>query len=797
MKPVHKLVQLALGFRWLLVGPLIAPRACARLSVRQRFYNMESPDYRQQTYPTVAQTSLPAGGHEMNDPYGTANVPRSPPQPLLPLSLPEDDQYLTPYLGLKSRLSQVWINRWTVLLLLVLVRLLIATGSIYSLIDDARTEALAACIQVQNAGSTFASLPHYMAKGVNTLSGEGITKAVSALVSTLDLMVTGVEQIILFYIGFLTDTYVCLITAAVSASIGAVTGAVEAAQGAVNTTIHGIASDIGDVADGLQSSINGLLNGINTVFGSKAPTVDFTKQIAELNNFTLPKNLDADLVKLNASVPTFAQVKNFTNNLISIPFNDLKTLINDHLGNYTFDKSVFPVPQVDSLEFCSDNNDINNFFDDLKHIASVAEKVFIAVLLILAVAACVPAALMEIRRYRSTRLRAVHMTSYAVDAMDAVYIASRPFTANAGHTLSTRFQSDKFKILCRWFIAYITTFSSLILISLALTGFFSCFCQFILLKVISKEIPAITAEITGFADQVIGTINNASEKWATDANLLILNETNSINHNVLGWVNTSTSAVNATLNGFIDESVKLLNETFGGTVFYQPILNVFDCLIGFKVAGIEEGLTWVSNHAQVNFPLLPNDTMTLGDILQKTSDNSTSSSNSSSDLSSFLSNPGSATQDGVTEAINKVSNAVLKSIRQEALIATMLLVAWLVVVCIGLGYVIWRSCSKQQRMKVVPHNPDVWYSEPKSGGPSEMYQAQPPAPVYYNAAADPNLNFEFGGQESGSERFDNEKNGLTATTTEAVFPQENEATDYYYPNQGMTMVTKQQSRFSN
>src|SRR5215831_3854077 len=74
---------------------------------------------------------------------------------------------VTPYLGLRARLSQIWINRWTVLLLLVLVRTLIAIANIDNNIDSARRQALSACSGVEAAGSAMASMPHYMSQGVN------------------------------------------------------------------------------------------------------------------------------------------------------------------------------------------------------------------------------------------------------------------------------------------------------------------------------------------------------------------------------------------------------------------------------------------------------------------------------------------------------------------------------------------------------------------------------------------------------------------------------------------------------
>jgi hypothetical protein len=675
--------------------------------------------------------------------------------------------YLTPYLGLRARLSQVWINRWTVLLLLVLVRVLFAISSANDLIEDARNDALSACTEVENIGSTMASMPFYMAQGVNSMTADGVTKAVAGLHTMLDLTVTGVEEIIVFYIGMLTNTYLCLITAAVGGSVSAVTDALETAQTDVTQSLGGIANDISTAATNVQNGINSLVSGINTVLGKSAPTIDFTTQINELKNYTFPTDLDADLVKLNGSIPTFQDVKNFTDSVIQLPFEDLKTLMDTTWGNYTFNSSLLPVPEKTSLTFCSDNNDINNFFDDLKKLASTAKKIFIVVLLLLAAAACIPMAMMEIRRFNRLQLRAKMVNTYAVDSMDAVYISSRPYTSNFGRALAGRFHTNKRQTLVRWCIAYCTSLPALFLLSLALAGLFSCFCQWILLRIVSKEVPALTAEVVGFADQVIGTMNNASQKWATDANNVILTESDKLNQDLLGWVNTSTVAVNNTLNKFVDETISVLNTTFGGTPLYGPITDVFNCLIGLKVQGIEAGLTWVHDNAHIDFPLLPNNTMTIGDLLSK----------SNSGAADILNNPQGATQDDVTAAINKVGDEILKSIRQEAIVSFMLLVAWLIVFFIGLVYFMIKTYRRDTSQPL----PGGEYKQDMSGPFGVAHPFEPrtmsPAPEYSASNANANVNrtpypVNSYPHSSHEDELQSEKHGVTSR--DAVFPPANQ-----------------------
>jgi hypothetical protein len=195
------------------------------------------------------------------------------------------------------------------------------------------------------------------------------------------------------------------------------------------------------------------------------------------------------------------------------------------------------------------------------------------------------------------------------------------------------------------------------------------------------------------------------------------------------------------------------------TPLYTPILDVFNCLIGIKVQGIEAGLTWVHDHAQVNLPLLPNNTMTLGDLLSK----------SNSDASSFLSDPTSATQDGVTSAINKVGDKVLKTIKQEALVSLMLLLAWLIVLLIGIGYIFWKSNGQQAVLQPTGSN---FLQSPKVDI-TELYEQrnQSPAPAYVKSGKD-NQHTGFNFNNNPAEEEYDEKHGVTNRDT--LFPPANQ-----------------------
>lgn len=630
----------------------------------------------------AAPPSLSAGDHEMRDYYAARDASRSP-----------SDQipYLTPYLGLRARLSQVWINRWTILLLLVLIRTLIAIASLDDNLGSARQQALSACTSVENVGSAMASMPHYLSDGVNDLTAAGIEKAINGLMQGLILSVTGVEELIVFIINLLTQTYVCLITFAVGGSLHMAIDVAEDVGNFLNSTVQGVGKDLASSVDGFQDGMNKFLLGIDDVGSFFAghqitpPTIDLNSSIAKLDSLELPSDYDQGLNKLNASIPTFAQVNNFTQTAIKFPFEEVKKLLNESLPKYTMNRSLFPVPAKEQLTFCSDNQGIEDFFDDLVHIERLAKKIFLWVIVIAAILACIPMTYREIRRWRFMQERARYIRNDALDPMDAVYIASRPYTSTAGLKLAEKFSSSRRKALVRWSVAYATTVPALFVLSLAIAGLLGCLCQYILLRAIEKEVPALENEVGAFADQVMSALNNASEQWAIGTNDMINSTNNAINHDVFGWVNTTTTAVNNTLNTFVDEMMKGLNDTFGGTALYEPVLEVLNCLVLLKIQGIEKGLTWVSDNAYVQFPQIPVDTFSLGAMQKVAADGNSSI---------LATGPANDAHDEISAAVTHVTNLVAKAIRQEAIISSCVLLIWVIIALVGIfrsAFLLWKG----------------------------------------------------------------------------------------------------------
>ncbi|GAP90154.2 putative plasma membrane fusion protein PRM1 [Rosellinia necatrix] len=659
----------------------------------------------------------------------------------------QSSKVITPYLGLRSRLSQVWLNKWTILILLVLVHFLLTVGSLNDNLGEAKTKALSACSKVEDVGSAFASMPHYLSVGVNELSASTITNAVQALMSVLDMILTGIEQLILFVIGFMTDTYLCLISMVVHGGLNASAIAVEKTTDVVNKAIDGVADGIASSADNIQNVIDKIYEAVDKagdvfsdplgdLFGRDELALiqrgllpdkpDLGKEIVDKMNELKAINIDTTgfvqgLDKLNEQLPTFDELKDLTKEAVSIPFDLIRKEINESYGDWKFDEKVFPVAQKETLSFCSDNDGLTKFFERLFKIAYNAKIAAIVILVLLAIGVCVPMYILEKRRWR----RQHELATHAVDILDYGYMYSSPLAARTGLAISHKIggKSEPRKIMTRWFVSYATSLPALFVLSLALAGFFSCAWQAILLRTIENEVPALSQQVGDFAGDVVQSLTDVSQKWSDDANGVLLSFSSDINDDILGKVTNGTAAINETLNTFLNEIDKGLNAAFGDTLFKDLVAEVVRCLLGLKIESVQKGLTWVHDHAHIDFPMFPNNIFSVG---------AGDSIGSDSELKTFLASPSSVTTDEITGAVEHVTNWLRSQIIQEALISTGLLLIYVVVVLLAVMramYVLMTPSRHTFSEAEPPEYPDTHRPSGESSTVDPSYSQGTQAPV--------------------------------------------------------------------
>lgn len=527
------------------------------------------------------------------------------------------------------------------------------------------------------------------------MTASGIEKAVNGLYAMTLMSVTAVEEIIIFVINMMYSTYLCLITAVVNGTAIAALDVFNDAQDNIKGAVDKVGDSVGNAGKEVQDAINSFAEKVNTaasLFGSSVqiPTVDLKTQIDAIKAIEVPNDLAQDFQKLTDQIPDFKTIQDKANDVLRIPFEMLKDQINSSLGVYSFDRGLFPVPQKETISFCSGDDGINGFFDGLVKTMSNMKTVFIGVIIAAAVLACVPMAWREIRRWRMMQDRARLVGTRDHDPMDVVYIVSRPHTSGWGISLSSKIKAVRRQSLVRWAVAYATTEAALFVLALGVAGLFTCLLHYIILQQIQQQVPALSNQVGDFADKIVFQLDNASASWASGANQVITQKQASLNEEMFGWVNVSTNAINDTLNSFVEETTELLDKAFGNTLLKEPVNKLFECLIGLKVESFQKGLTWVEEHAKVSFPLLANDTFSLGAAASIAGDQSADQS--------FLASPGDAASDKITSAVVRVTNKLIDDLTTEAIISTCVVGIWFFLVFVGIvrAIILWPGREKSR-----------------------------------------------------------------------------------------------------
>lgn len=583
---------------------------------------------------------------------------------------------VTPWLGLRSRISQVPVNRWTVLLLLVLARLLISLDGLNTNLVAAKTRAVSACTKLEDIGGSMASMPHYLSAGVNRMAADGITKAVQGLVKILLMILTGVQQLIMFFIEIEVGLVLCFSTAIARAvlEVGefAIKGATEELNASIKTISSGsisAASAITNALDQIRHKVDSmaLVPGAGDIKKMIPDTSGLEDNLKKLDDVSIEVDpILKDLKDLEQKID-YDNVKNVAKEAIAVPFDMVKRLLNESYGTWEFDHTVFPVPEKESLSLCS-NSTVEGSFEVLFRIAANAKIISIAALVFLAVMACGAMAFWEFRRFHRQLFKSQTLVDRA--PMDITYLASRPFTAGTGLWLSEKLSGDRRrKFLMRWVLAYATTYTALFVLTLSMAGAFSCLCQWIIMQAIQRESPALADAVGDFAGHVVTSLEQASTKWAKDSNSIILEFQGDMNDNMFGRVRNATHAANDTINKLDDTMHEGVSKAFGGVPPLEQFLNdVLGCLIGNKLELVQEGLTWVNDKAYITFPLFAADVFSVG---------ANDSTSGDSNPTSFLSTPGSSVTDGMTDAVSSVVDMLWISIVQELVISLVLFLIYL------------------------------------------------------------------------------------------------------------------------
>lgn len=282
---------------------------------------------------------------------------------------------LKPYLRFYDNLTQIYINQYTIGLVLIAIKLFLFTTSVENKLDTIEKSytGTKTCLYLDYL---LYESPKQISLAANYLIKKGLANSLKVFFVMIAESLIICSSIIYFILDIWLGTYVCLFTVAAEVTVDVATNATEAVINVSNKTIHAAAKDLNSGLNGLSEGIDELIElydkieeKVKKIFSSSSSTdqTNITNKvkhinltIASLNDFYINPSINEKLKKLSGEVPDFTTLKNKTKHWIETPFSKVST----ELKNQDFEKLTEPLNSSVSLKPYSlilpNNNNTNS-----------------------------------------------------------------------------------------------------------------------------------------------------------------------------------------------------------------------------------------------------------------------------------------------------------------------------------------------------------------------------------------------------------------------------------------------------
>ena len=383
----------------------------------------------------------------------------------------------------------------------------------------------------------------------------------------------------------------------------------------------------------------------------------------------------------------------------------MKKDINDTFIGLSFDQSILPVPEQNTLAFCGDLD--TSVVDDLGHDLLQAAKIGTIILVILVLILLGANCALEWYKWRCQQrhleyTRQAWLTDPTIYHTGASQSAptitltdhnllmlqangAHPLLTRIANTLSARLRlSASQHIHLQWFFHYIFHPPALACFLIGFFGLLSVQLQLIAIGPLEAKYQAQAASsISDFSNTIASSMNNSmynqSAFYANDVNAHVDTIQNSINNGLFGWVNGTTTTLNNTLNEFYDDIQSAVSTVFNGTILESPVQEFVKCFIGSKVDAFEEALTFMNQNLNVHMPRV-NDSIL---VLSPTEVNE-----ATQPIAAAAIGGGNNDHQGL---VGRLVNTYVESLKKERIMFAIFMGLWGIVVLMALGVIFWHS----------------------------------------------------------------------------------------------------------
>lgn len=515
------------------------------------------------------------------------------------------------YLNLPERLSQVWVNQWTILCILSCLKVYLFQRSLKQSIDESASYTGLICDDINIFSSAISQLPLEVTTAANRLMTLAVNELTAYRVEFLNLLITIVEYIIIFYIEVLFGTFTCLLTAAINGTVDVAFEATDAIIVAVNLTIIAAANDIQQGLNGLSMVLNSLTSAFNSVassFDGQDPSSSSSSTyisqinltISALQDVQIPALVTDKINSVKTDIPSFST--NSTVSFIESTFDELKLEIISKLSK-NISLATNYQPNIPSVKICNSPSDITKVYQDIADNIHKGANWIMILLILLAFVATIPIAFMEWRRWRKETQMAKIMYDMSIknpgSSTNENLLGTFNYFSNCLIYYTNKFFTPPHKV--QWVLSYILSPVSVVLLGIGVAALVTVLLQYYLLSALTNGFNGLKNDFNGAVDDLESTMDVVSSNWTSATNSFLSQEEKVLNNDLFGWVNKTTFSVNDTVNAIISD-LNIAMSVFNNTLLYAPMQTVVYCTIGRKLDNIQSGLDWVQNNFVVRLP---------------------------------------------------------------------------------------------------------------------------------------------------------------------------------------------------
>ncbi|KAG6807828.1 hypothetical protein H0H92_004749 [Tricholoma furcatifolium] len=619
---------------------------------------------------------------------------------------------LTPYLQLSHLLSLTWLAYPILSIAFIAFRLQLSLASAQGDVASAKNDLLASCKAAETAATSAASMPRYLAIASNQQIVDAVNGTLNGAREALVLTLTAMEAIINFIVDLYRSTFLCFLELVVRGGLSLLISAVDELNSLIQSAASGISNSIQSDISSANSIIQSAVNAINKVnpFGNiSAPQIS-QPDLSSLSNITLPDSFTQALTNLNNSIPTVAQLKDEVDSIIDTPFELLKADINNTFLGISFNSSVLPVPQLNTLTFCDDMD--LSIVDDVGQDLIKTARIGIVILILLALLLIGLNCLLEWYKWRCMK-RHLEFTRQAWLSDPTMIHAKIPSSSaptvtltdhnlmmlhvESSHPLLTRIANNLSRILrlspsqhsnLRWFFHYVFHPPALACLLIGLLGILSIELQLLAMHPLIAKYQEQSANVASdFSDTIFTAVNasmyNQSATYANDINSQIDVIQTTINDGVFGWVNTTTTSINTTIANFYSDVQNAVTTLFGGTFLESPAEDFIQCFLGSKVDAIEDVLTFLQDNLVINVPRVNDSVLVLSQA---------SINEATQPIATAALGGGNGDNEGL---LLDIINSYAESLKKERIMFGIFIALWGFVVLMALCIIFWHSHGKR------------------------------------------------------------------------------------------------------